>query len=248
MRHVVIRLVLESFALFAALACLAQTPAFDVASIRLTDGAAQQHVQTSPRSLTIRGGSIGFLIQWAYDVPYLRVSGPAWIRDSHFDLDARTAETADDAQLRLMLRTLLADRFGVKVHSEQRQMQAYAMTLARGGPKFSEATTEGPPVIDRTSPVILRAHRVTMNDIAEQISLELGLPVVDASGLKGRYEIYMDVTPYVAGAGTPDAGKPDMMGILFNGLQEQLGLRLESRKASVSILVVDHAEKVPTEN
>jgi uncharacterized protein (TIGR03435 family) len=224
-------------------------PAFDVASIRpVASCTSPQEVQTSPGSLIVRGRTLGVLVQWAYELPHFRINGPAWLRDNCFDLVAKSAAGGDDAQLRLMLRTLLADRFGMTVHFEQQEMPVYSLTLAKGGPKFHESTTEGPPVIDRGNQAILNAHHMTMTDVGDRIADELGRPVTDATGLTGRYEIRLDLSPYMAAAGTAEAGKLDMMSILFTGLQEQLGLRLEARKATVSILVIDHAEKSPTEN
>jgi len=208
-----------------------QPPTFDAASLKpVATCNAPQDPQTGPGTLTIRGRTPLVLIQWAYD------------------LIAKGAGREDDAQLRLMLRTLLADRFGLKAHLEQREMQVYALTLAKGGPKFKESPTDGPPTVDRTNPVILSAHHMTLTEVGARIADEVGRPVTDETGLTGRYEIRIDLSPYIAAAGTADAGKLDMMSILFTGLTEQLGLKLESRKSTVPILVIDHAEKSPTEN
>jgi uncharacterized protein (TIGR03435 family) len=185
--------------LFGSFGCLAQppaSPAFDVASIRSAATCdSPQEVQTSPGSLTIRGRTLRVLIQWAYDAPQFQVSGPDWLRDNCFDLAAKSAGAPDESQMRLMLRTLLADRFGVKVHSEQKEMQVYAMVLTPEGPKFHESTTVGPPVIDRGNPLIVAAHRVTLSDVGDRISAQLERPVIDTTGLKGRYEIRLDLSP-----------------------------------------------------
>jgi uncharacterized protein (TIGR03435 family) len=148
-----------------------------------------------------------------------------------------------------MLQTLLAERFGLKLHKEARVMQVYAMTLAKGGPKFQQAQTEGSYVLERNNPVILNAHHARMSDLAQEMSAQIGRPVVDETGLAGQYEIHMDVTPYVtqASAGN-NGGQLDVIGILFTGLQDLLGLKLEARKENVDVLVIDHVEKTPTEN
>lgn len=243
-----------AIALFACLSCLAQTPAFDVASIRPHVGEMRPDVQTSPGSLTIRNQTLLYLIQWAYDIPPFRINGPAWLRDARYDVVAKADGGGDDNQLRLMLRTLLANRFGVKTHPEQKEMQVYAITLAKGGPKFPESTDTGPPVFDRGGPTTLTAHRVTMKDLAVQISDPLNRPVIDETGLKGRYEIRIDVSAYMqaaaggGGGGGGGDGQIDVMGVLFNALQQQLGVKLESKKENVDLLVIDHAEKTPTEN
>ena len=128
-------------------------------------------------------------------------------------------------------------------------MQVYAMTLAKSGPKFQASETEGTFVLERRPPAMLNAHHARMTDLAESISGEIGRPVVDETGLKGQYEIHMDVTPYLTqAAGGSNGGQIDVTAIIFTGLQDLLGLKLESRKESVDVLVVDHAEKTPTEN
>ncbi len=205
------------------------------------------HFDTSPVTLTIRGASLQSLVQWAWDMPPFQVSGPAWLRESGFDVVAKSASPVNDDQLRLMLRTLLAERFGMKVHIEKNEMQVYALTVAKGGPKFHESATEGPPVFTNAGKGMLIAERVSMQDFAEKISEPLGRPVIDATGLKGRYDIHIDVTAYLTNPGG-SGGEMDVMSVLFTALQEQLGVKLESRKDTPEILVVDSASKTPTEN
>jgi uncharacterized protein (TIGR03435 family) len=240
--------------LFAALSCFAQMPAFDVASVRPSPNAAnglnqlndgREPIHTSPGSLTIRGASLRICIQWAYDIPPFQIEGPAWLKDTGFDIVAKAAEPVDDDHMRLMLRTLLAARFGLKAHSERKEMQVYELTLAKGGPKFRESTTEGSPIFSSPGKGALVAERATMSDFAEKISEALGRPVMDATGLKGRYDLHMDATAYMATSGD---GPMDAVGFLFNALQQQLGVKLESRKDTPKILVVDSMEKTPTEN
>ena len=251
---------LLAFALTFAVGCMAQSPppAFDAASIRPSAGNTRPDTQTSPGSLTIRNQNLMYLIYWAYDTPPFQISGPAFLKDNRFDVLAKSESGGDEARLRLMLRTLLADRFGLKTHVEHKEMQVYAITLAKGGPKFQESKDEGPPVFDRGGPTTLTAHRVTMKDLALQISEPLNRPVVDETGLKGRYEIKIDVSGYMQGGAGGGEGKGgeskggegqvDVMSILFNGLQEQLGVKLESKKENVDMLTIDHIEKTPSEN
>jgi uncharacterized protein (TIGR03435 family) len=247
--------VTPSIALVACFACLGQEPAsqkFDVASIKPAVGGMRPDVKTSPGSLTLRNQSLLYLIQWAYDTPPFQIQGPDWLNDNRFDVIAKAEAGGDDAKLRLMLRDLLAGRFGLKVHPEQRDMQIYGLSLARGGPKFQESPDEGPPeFVNGGDRGTLVAHRVTMKDLAAQISDPLRRPVIDETGLKGRYEIRIDVTAYMQSAAGGDGhseGQIDVMSVLFTALQQQLGVRLDSKKENVDILVIDHAEKTPTEN
>ncbi len=236
--------------LLSVLACTAQTPSFDVASIRPAAGNMRPEIQTVSGSLTIRNQNLMYLVYWAYDTPPFQITGPAFLNQDRFDVVAKSDTGGDEAKLRLMLRQLLADRFGLKAHTEQKEMQIYAVTLAKGGPKFQESTTDGPPVFDHGGPTTLTAHRVTMKDLALQISEPLARPVIDETGLKGKYEIKIDVSAYMLDNAKGDAGgpPPDLMSLLFTGLQQQLGIKLESKKQNVDILVVDHIEKMPTEN
>ena len=132
-----------SVALFACFACLAQSPAppkFDVASIKPAVGGMRPDVKTSPGSLTIRNQSLLYLIQWAYDTPPFQIEGPDWLNDNRFDVLAKAESGGDEAKLRLMLRALLGERFGLKAHPEQKEMQVYGLTLAKGGPKFRDCS------------------------------------------------------------------------------------------------------------
>jgi uncharacterized protein (TIGR03435 family) len=239
--------------LLAAAGCLAQTPTFDAASIRPSTHAGNElnetndgrdQIRVSPGLLTIQGVSLRMCIQWAYEIPSAQIQGPDWLKDVGFDIVAKSAAPADEDQLRLMLRTLLAQRLGLKTHSEQKEMQVYELTLAKGGPKFHESTTEGPPLFSGNNGRLI-AERVTMTDLAEKISEPLGRPVIDATGLKGRYDIHIDATAYMGQSGN---GSMDVTALLFNALQQQLGVKLESRKDTPKMLVIDSVEKTPTEN
>jgi len=246
------------FAVFLiAVGCFAQPPAFEVASVRSSPGAGndlnelhdgRELIKTSPGTLTIRGASLRLCIEWAFDIAPFQIEGPDWLKDIGFDIVAKAAEPVDDDHLRLMLRTLLADRFRLKEHTERKEMQVYELTLAKGGPKFHESTTEGPPLFSNAGKGALVAERVTMSEVAEKISEPLGRPVMDSTGLKGRYDIHIDASAYVAAAGGNGGGQMDVMSLLFNALQQQLGVKLESRKDTPEILVVDSVEKTPTEN
>jgi len=250
-----LRILFCSF-LFFAHSCLAQssaagpTPAFEVASVKPSKQARngdEVRVAISPGLLTLRGVSLRFCIEWAYDTPPFQVEAPPWLSDTGFDIFAKAAQPVTVDRLRSMLRNLLVQRFGVKVHSDRKEMRVYALTLMLGGPKFRKSTTDEPPFFGNDGKAGMLAKQVTMSEFASKISEPLGRPVIDATGLQGRYDIRIDVTPYMT-APPKDGGELDMMSLLFTAFREQLGLKLVSRKSAVDILVVDHAEKVPAEN
>jgi len=230
--------------------CFAQSapPSFETASIHPNPRVERQEAQVSPGALVMRNQPLFFLVQWAWDVTPAQIDAPQWSTEACFDIVAKASGPADEKQLRLMLQTLLANRFGLRLHKETRVVPVYAITLAKGGPKFQESATEGAFVIERNNPVILNAHHARMSDLAQGISAEVKRPVVDNTGLTGRYEIHMDLSAYLNGTGGAGDGQLDLMSILFSGFQDLLGLKLEARKQSVDVLVIDHAEKTPTEN
>ncbi len=185
----------------------------------------------------------------AYQMPQTQVTSADWLNDVHLDIIAKAAGPVDEQQLYLMLRTLLSDRLGVKAHVERKETAVYALTLAKGGAKFRQSTTSGPPVFgkDKSGP---NMQRVSMSELASGLSQGFGRPFVDMTGLNGRYDIRVDMTPYMASA-TADANQGtamDGVSILITAMQEQMGLKIESRKETIDILVVDHAEKIPSEN
>jgi uncharacterized protein (TIGR03435 family) len=238
--------------LFVCAVCFAQSPppAFETASIHANPRVERPDIQVSPGILILRNQPVFYLVEWAYDVTPAQIDAPAWFKESCFDIVAKAVARADETQMRLMLQTLLAERFGLKLHKEARLVPVYVMTLAKGGPKFQESATEGTFALEQTGAFMLIAHHARMTDLAQGIGAEIGRPVVDETDLKGRYEIRMNLAPYAARAadGAVNPGQFDMMSILFTGLQDLLGLKLEARKQSVDVLVIDHAEKTPTEN
>jgi uncharacterized protein (TIGR03435 family) len=232
-----------------ACAALAAQPAFDAASIRTNNDAdrpGSSTAQLTPGTFTMHNEALVYLIQWAYDIPRVEIEGPPWLREVWFDVQAKTSKPATETEMRLMLRKLLEDRFGLKFHKEPRVLPVYALTVAKGGSKLQESTTEGTFSIEPRNGPLFVAHHARMVDLANGIADEAGRPVIDATGLPGRYEIRMDLTPYLrreAGQGPIDTAS-----VMFTGLQEVLGLKLEPRKESVDVLVIDHVEKAPTEN
>jgi uncharacterized protein (TIGR03435 family) len=234
-------------AVFAGLHCLAQAPAFEAASVKLSTEESMRipgrRIQTSPGLLVTHGLTLRACILWAYDMP-AQVVGPDWLNDVHLDIVAKAAAPAGDKQLYLMLRTLLTERLGVQAHVEKREMPVYALTLAKGGPKFSESTTEGPMVIGQEKGALL-IQRVSMGELAAEVGKGFDRPVVDATGLQGRYDIRLDLA---AVAAANQADRTDAASAMITALQEQMGLKVEARKGWVDALVIDRAEKTPIGN
>jgi uncharacterized protein (TIGR03435 family) len=175
--------------------------------------------------------------------------GPGWLGVDAFDITATFATTSGNA-IREMLKTMLAERFHLALHTETRQVPNYSLVAAKGGPKI-KAVAEGDP---RTSsrPGHFEATKITMKKFADLIGREAGRPVADATGLNGVYDFTLDWSPAAGlrvdagenGQPAPAADGPSV----FTALEEQLGLRLESGKGSTEVLVVDKVDRMPSGN
>jgi len=258
-----------SLILLAAPAAFGQSeaaPAFDVASVKPgsfqgggEEGAMQQKLHTSPGSVDIRNFTLRNCVQWAYDVKDFQVTGPDWTGTERFDVMAKTAGPASDAQLRLMLRTLLADRFKLAFHRETKELPIYALIIGKNGPKLTPS--QGPGDADfkpgKTGKLTITLTHTSMAKFAELISNPLQRPVVDMTGLEGGFDFTVDVSRYFnadaekreGSDATPRLNPPNSVtDALTMALQEQLGLKLEARKSPIDMIVIDHAEKAPTGN
>jgi uncharacterized protein (TIGR03435 family) len=128
-----------------------------------------------------------------------QIIGPDWLDDVRLDIVAKAATPVDEQQLALMFRTLLTERLGVKTHTDRKEMPVCVLTLAKGGPKFSPSTTEGPLAAGQDKRV-LTIRNVSMFELAMEMSGKLfDRPLVDATGLKGRYDIRIDLSDILAG-------------------------------------------------
>jgi hypothetical protein len=206
-------------------------PAFEVASVKIVKSGDLQDdredIRTAPGTLSMRRVSLKSCIQWAYGLSGFQISGPGWLGSDRFDITAKVASPAKDDQLRLMLQSLLAERFKLSLHRDQKEQQVYVLTVSKGGPKFHESNGDG-----------------SMPQLAEYLAIPMRRPVQDRTGLADRYDFALDLTRYATG----DAQPQDMAGMVLTAVQDQLGLKLESRKGPLTFLVVDHAVRVPTEN
>jgi uncharacterized protein (TIGR03435 family) len=236
----------------------AAPPAFEVASIKPNlsaragrEGNRQEHIDVSPGSLSMRNVSLSSCIRWAYRVNQFQLSGPDWLDSERFDIVAKAGSPAPEDQIRLMLQTLLADRFKLAFHRETKTLPAYVLVVGKNRPKFHESGGGGASSFDSPgkSKTIGSFKKYSMPELADVLSKTKMLdgPVLDETGLNGRFDFTLDFTSYVP-KDMKDMKKEDMAFVIISGVQEQLGLKLELKKRPIEILVIDHAEKVPTEN
>ncbi len=176
------------------------------------------------------------------------LDGPSWIAATRFDIQAKSdigdklkglpSDQSNELK-RQMVRNLLADRFQLKLHEEERTLPAYDLVLAKGGSKLEASQSNGKSI--GTGRNHFNGQGLTMTQIAEELSRIAGRVVVDKTGLTDRYDLTLKWTPDDAVASATDPPT------LFTAIQEQLGLKLEAAKEPVSVIVIDHVEQ-PTPN
>jgi uncharacterized protein (TIGR03435 family) len=234
-------------------------PTFEVATIKPSDPNRQG------RGITVRGRTfatfnttLNYLISFAYGVhPRQIIGAPEWADSALYDITAQPAGEGqpNDRQWRSMLQKLLADRFTLSFRREKREMPAYVIVVAPGGPKLARSGGDpnGLPALFFKGLGVLPAINATIGDFAGLLqSVVLDRPVVDQTGLTGRWDFTLQWTPDETqfggrgGQAQAQAGANAPPG-LFTAMQEQLGLKMDSMRAPVDALVIDRVEK-PTEN
>src|SRR5688572_6103063 len=209
----------------------------------------------SPERITFTWASLKNLIRVAYDVRSSHyIEAPAWMDSVTFDVVANIPPGATREQANLMLQNLLADRFQLKVHRSTRELPLFALVVTGNGPKLKASVND--PNAPKPRGTLWSGGRKkfefngrTMAQFADTLESDVDRPVIDMTGLEGTYDIRLEFAETRSVPGPPDLGPPDPQAPeLFTALTEQLGLRLESRRGPVDVLVVDSALRQPTEN
>jgi uncharacterized protein (TIGR03435 family) len=235
-------------------------PTFEVATIKPSkpDQPGKMFGVRGARFTTINT-TLGDLIKFAYDIQDKQIlDGPPWLETDKFDIAAQPdiPGTFTDKQLKSMVQKLLADRFQLKFHKDNKELSAYVLTVSKTGSKLkkSEGDPTGLPGLWFRQLGVLTVTNATMSDFSHLMqSAVLDRPVVDQTGLEGRWDFLLKWTPdesQFAGMGVkvpPPTDAADAPPPLFTAIQEQIGLKLEAGKAPVPVLVLDHVEK-PSEN
>jgi uncharacterized protein (TIGR03435 family) len=216
---------------------------FEVVSIKPADPAAPGHMaQLTPGGFRGRNLRLFELIMnaWHLNQDQL-IGGPKWLETAGWDIDARFPAGTGPAESPQMMQAMLADRFRLLTHRETRMLPVYALTVAKSGIKLRAGDGRGGM---SAGPRLIRYGSGTMGELASQLSSYLGREVIDQTGITGQYAISLSFAPVDPGAG--DATQ-DPAPSIFQALQDQAGLKLESTKGPVEVLVIDHAER-PTPN
>ena len=220
-------------------------PAFEVVSIHRNVHGGEARVDITQGRVTMNNATLRTLIRNGYDIQNFQFAGgPGWLDSDSYDISAITANHADinEKQYRELVRTLLAERFQLKVHWETRQGDVFALVVAKGGSKLKE----GDPAKETGLNTNIAGHVGRMVGInapvfylSTVLSNKLSHPVIDKTGLQGKYDWTL--------AWDPDPGADSTEPSIFTAVQEQLGLKLDAQKGPVKMLVIDGVER-PSEN
>jgi uncharacterized protein (TIGR03435 family) len=241
--------------LLVAVAALgrAAAPSFDVASLKpvqITVGDLYTANLGTARhgQVALTNATLSDCIRYAFGITNdAQIAGPDWIRSKEirFDIAAKSAPETPLDQLLVMLQTLLTERFKLVFHREPRELSYLALTVGKNRARLEA----GKEVQGALKPQILGriiSPQMSMGKLAMLLSRFTRQTVIDQTGLQGSFDVNLVWTPEKlnASAEASEAAGPT----IYTALQEQLGLKLESHKGPVEVLVIDHAEKVPLEN
>jgi uncharacterized protein (TIGR03435 family) len=202
-----------------------------------------------------RNANVRLLIKIAYNLNDDEVSGgPSWIGLRKFDIDAKTDPPvqsdgngdADKARNHSLLQGLLRDRFQLKLRQEMKEMQTYALVVAKSGPKLTKSSAADTDSHFRGGAGTITAVGVSMDQLAAGVEDWVGHPVENLTGLDGKYDFKLEWTPDQASAAN-DATAADTGPTIFTALHQQLGLSLEGRKIQAPCEFVESVD-VPAEN
>jgi uncharacterized protein (TIGR03435 family) len=231
----------------AAMGQTAASPSFDVASVKLSDVQAGSWCRFQPGGRLESVSWVKQLVQIAYGVEdYQVIGGPGWFTNDRYDIQAKAANpAADKAEMLAMLRSLLADRFNLKLHNETREFSVYHLTADRNGAKLRPLKEGETQVCARGELRAFVCGLETVADLARAIQGVVHRPVFDKTGIKGRFDLFLDFDTYSETGRTPPPGfdRPS----LAQALREELGLHLEAQKEPFPVLVIDSIER-PTAN
>lgn len=193
------------------------------------------------RALTL----LSQIIEWAYDVRDFQLEGgPAWLKQGRFEIQATADHPVTQAEMREMLQTLLLDRLNLKVHREHKELPVYALVVGKNGPRLTPTENasqyRGVGNFDVGKGIVM-GHGATMAGFCQILTDNLERPVIDKTGLDGRYDFRISAEPESSGDGFHPIGAG-----IFTPIQD-LGLRLEPQKDQIEMLVIDSADR-PSDN
>jgi uncharacterized protein (TIGR03435 family) len=226
-----------------------------------------------PTRYSVENYPLSSLLEIAYGISSYQLSGPGWLDSERFTVTAKVPEGATKEQLKLMMRNLLIERFQLAAHFEKKEVAAYQLVVSKGGPKLAASPgdpnqnddpakppagftmtldKEGYPQLPpgRQYAMAVDHDRARWRFVDESLEHFAGIlgdqihqPIINATGLAGKYDFQVYWSAAMQPNGSGDSGPS-----IFTAIQEQLGLKLESKKLPVDTVVIDHIARTPTEN
>jgi len=240
---------------------ISRAPAFEVASVTpCKPGTPEPPMEHAGMvQFTYPGGrfraeatTLKFLLEWAYDIqPSQHSDGPSWIGTDRYDVVAKAEGNATDRQMKLMVQTLLAERFALKIHREKKNLSVLAISQGKTPPKLlapKDGEEHSLRVVPQTGPdqktVTFRviATRFSLAQLSDTFARQLGHVIVNETGLDGDFDFTLDLTP------DETQHNPLDPSLLMAAMREQLGLTMKSQSMPVDFLVLESAEKVAAGN
>ncbi|MDP9049176.1 MAG: TIGR03435 family protein [Acidobacteriota bacterium] len=227
-------------------------PVFEVATIRPTDPATKgDNIAIQGRHFVLTNKTVRDMTTFAYGLQAQQVQGgPEWFSSDKYDVDGTpdVEGQPNRIQMQAMIQELLTDRFGLVSHREKKEMGVYAITVLKTGQKMTKSVGDPSALPNQrghrdTNGRVDEYSNVTMGDFAFILQFFLDKPVVDQTGLKGKFDFVLKWTPDDANVADPTTASPGM----FTAVAEELGLKLEAVRAATDVLVVDKVQR-PSEN
>ncbi|HWE00506.1 MAG TPA: TIGR03435 family protein [Bryobacteraceae bacterium] len=241
-----------------------QRPVFEVASVKVNksgDQAGHGQILLASGRLNFLNTRMRDLIMWAYSVRREHVIGPGWLDTDRFDIVAKARPNTKLSDARLMLQSLLVERFNLAVRHGERLMPVFVLITAKEGSHLKPSSVNGQPECIRGDGpkglIHINCTDLSVQDLADYLpDLAPGYidrPIVDSTQLKGTYDLKLDWAPKPSlpkEAATISDSIPDLPAgpTIFDELQKHFGLRLKPEKRPMPIIVINHVERVPTDN
>jgi uncharacterized protein (TIGR03435 family) len=223
-------------------------PDWEVATVKPNaSGISGDRIHIRGRHVTLENETVDTMLLIGYGVQKNQIAGlPDWTKTVGWDIDGVTDVEGepDLKQFQTMVRKILAERFALALHHEQREMEVLALRVAKGGPKLGVATGDADALPDRqdrrsSGQLATTFKNTSMHDFVLMVLGQMDRPVMDQTGLAGKYDFQLKWTYDETVAATDGSAPPG----LFTAVQEQLGLKLEATKAPADVLVVDKIER-----
>ncbi len=224
-------------------------PDWEVVTVKPSDpkDSAGQHIRFRGRHVMLLDHTVEDILLIGYGVQRIQiVDAPEWVRTERFDVDGMPDTDGDPSlrQLQVMMQKILLERFGLRLHHAQREMSVYALSVGKHGPKITANASDPNRWMDQQNQDSNGTHieklkNTSMPELALILQFHVDRPVVDQTGLQGKYDFELKWATDEA-QGPPDGSAPPG---LFTAIQEQIGLKLDPVRANADALVIDHVDR-----